>query len=46
MSSPFILSGTPIVAASDTAGCSISAASISAGPVRLPAILIVSSLLP
>src|SRR6266516_6988054 len=41
--SPFNLSGTPIAAASLTAGWLTSADSTSAGPTRFPAILIVSS---
>jgi hypothetical protein len=40
---PFISSGTPIAAASSTAGSSTSTDSTSAGPSLLPAILIVSS---
>src|SRR5215207_7428789 len=40
---PFSSSGIPIAAASTTAGCSTSTDSTSAGPTRLPAILIVSS---
>src|SRR5439155_25671457 len=41
--SPLISSGTPTAAASLTAGCPTSVDSTSAGPTRLPAILIVSS---
>src|SRR5687768_13357930 len=40
---PFAGSGTPIAAASSTPGCSTRIDSTSAGPSRLPAILIVSS---
>ena len=46
IASPFISWGTPIAAASETAGCATAADSTSAGPTRLPAILRVSSLRP
>ena len=41
--SPLISSGTPMAAASATAGCVTAADSTSAGPIRLPAIKSVSS---
>ena len=41
--SPLTSCGTPIAAASATAGCATAADSISAGPMRLPAMLSVSS---
>src|SRR5581483_8160143 len=41
--SPFTSCGTPTAAASATAGCSTAADSSSAGPIRLPAMLSVSS---
>src|SRR5690242_5190784 len=41
--SPFNSSGTPMAAASLTAGCATSTDSTSAGPMRFPATLIVSS---
>ena len=43
MDSPFTSSGTPTASASTTDGCATAADSTSAGPIRLPATLIVSS---
>ena len=46
MAEPLSSSGTPITAASDTLPVPVSRVSISDGPVRLPEILMVSSLRP